>query len=593
MSDLVSKVINDDFIYILSNRNKIIEQLSKKNNLNKKIAILGGTSTQEISSFLELFLLDKGIKTNIYQGAYHQYYEESIFDNPALDKFNPDIIYIFLSFFDINPFPKINDTKTQVEEKFIKITSKIEEVIQSLKKKYQSQIIITNIPLPPYRSLGNLEQLVFYGKVNFVNRINQFIATLYDRENILIQDIEYLSSYMGLDSFYDLQQWNLFKFAQSQKATMQIAFNLSGLIASLYGKQKKLLITDLDNTLWGGVVGDDGVDKIKIGFDTPQGEIFALYQQYLKELYDRGIMLAVCSKNEKNIALEGLERDGNILNKNHFTAFIANWENKDINIKNIIEQISIGEDSAVFIDDNPVERTLVNNSLPLISVVEENNVYKFIRYLDKSCFFEPINISLDDLNRNKMYKDNYNRKQESIKFKNYEEYLDSLETELTIGIISSRQEERCCQLINKTNQFNLTNIRLNNSDFNKIVNSEEYLCLYGQVKDKFGDSGIVYVLICKKEGSFLHIKINLMSCRVLKRNIEFAMLDAIVNYSKKEGINFIIGQYVPTERNLLVKDYYSKSGFNIQKDSDQEKLFIIKVEDYLYKNNHLKVNSFL
>ena len=592
MNNLVSKVLSNDILYILSKRSKLIKELSLKQNLlNKKIAILSGTSSQEICNFLNLFLLDKNFKCDFYESEFGKIFEEAVFDNKALQEFKPDIIYLYFTFFDIREAPDLRDSNDEIEEKFNLFISRFNQIISSLKEKYCAQIIVANIPYPPYRKLGNLDSYSSNGTTCFVMRLNNYIAEYCSKEQVILHDLNYLSAQIGLDNYYDLKQWNMFRFAQSQKATMHISYNLSSLIASIFGKQKKLLITDLDNTLWGGVIGDDGVDKIHIGYDTPKGEIFSLFQEYIMSLYVRGVVLAICSKNDIENALLGLSRGENLLKKDDFAVIEANWDNKDSNIQHILNTLSLGADGAVFVDDNPIERDLVKKSLDSISIVDENNIYKFISYIDKAGFFEPISISKEDFKRNEMYKANIKRNIQKSTFANYNEYLKSLDTVLTIGFIGEKQKQRCCQLINKTNQFNLTGKRFSEAEFESFLINKDNISLYGKVTDKYGDSGLISVILATIDSNSAVIECNLMSCRVLKRNIEYGMMDCLVNICKARNIKEIIARYIKTDRNAMVKNLYSDFGFSVIVSSEEEILFKLRVNDYITKSYNLKIKG--
>ena len=327
---------------------------------------------------------------------------------------------------------------------------------------------------------------------HLINQLNlEFAKSAREITNLHINDINYLSSYVGLKNWLDKSLWYQAKYALSFDAIPDLAFDLSKIINSIFGRTKKCLILDLDNTCWGGVIGDDGLDAIHIGTETALAESYTSFQKYTKELKDRGITLAVCSKNDLQNAKEGFEHPDSILKLNDFTSFKANWEPKHQNILDIAKEINIGIDSLVFIDDNPVERDLVTSQISSISVPDVgSDVIDFIDYIDRNGYFEPITLSSDDINRNQYYEDNKKRTNERAVFKSYNEFLSSLEMTAEIKPFSSVYLDRIVQLTNKTNQFNLTTKRYTAGEIDNIANSDKYIKLYGKLSDKYGDNGL-------------------------------------------------------------------------------------------------------
>ena len=371
--------------------------------------------------------------------------------------------------------------------------------------------------------------------------------------------------------------------------------SIRNIIKAIFGKNKKALALDLDNTLWGGIVGDDGVENLEIGKETAEAMAYFEFQQYVKAHKDLGVLLTVCSKNEEENALAGLSHPEGVLRPDDFVAIKANWLPKDKNIVDTAEELNILSEAFVFVDDNPAEREIVREQLGGTAVPEIGEVTDYIRVLDRSGYFETVTLSEDDLKRNDMYRANAQRAKAQSRFADYHDYLLSLEMTAEIGDFSPLYLQRITQLTNKSNQFNLTTKRYTAEQMEAVYNSDEYIRLYGKLYDKFGDNGVVAVTIGKTDSEDkgrLDIELWLMSCRVLKRDMELAMLDSLVEQAKKRGIREIYGHYYPTAKNKMVAGLYESFGFEkISQDEDGNTAWRLLVEGYEDKNTVIKVKE--
>ena len=568
------------------------ELLNKKNLVEKNIAILGGSTTSEIKFLLELFLLDSGIKPNFYESEYNKYYEDALFGNDVLDKFNPDIVYIHTTNQNIIKYPELNNN---VDEIFTLINNEIERYksIWSSLSKYNCPIIQNNFDHTINRSLGNLDFYDIHGKTYFINQLNdKFSQEARAIKNLYINDINYLSSYIGLKNWFDKSLWHQAKYALSMGSIPELAFNISKIINSIFGKSEKCLVLDLDNTCWGGVIGDDGLGGISIGLETAIAESYTSFQKYVKELKQRGVILAVCSKNDFQNAKEGFKHPDSVLKFDDFISFKSNWDPKHQNILDIAKEVNIGVDSLVFIDDNPVERDLVSSQVPSASVPNVgNDVIHFIDHIDRNGYFEPISLLVDDINRNKYYEDNKKRSQEQSIFKSYDDFLVSLEMMAEIKSFSSIYLDRITQLTNKTNQFNLTTKRYTASEIENIVTSDEYIKIYGKLTDKYGDNGLIAISIGRIKENQCHIDLWLMSCRVIKRDMEFAMLDELVRQCKEKGVLEIIGYFYQSDKNNMVFDLYEKFGFALNDTNGEDTIWRLDISNYENKNKLIAIEN--
>ena len=581
-----------DMQYILTHKKKIKNELLEKNSfIEKNIAILGGSTTSEIKNILELFLLDYGIKPVFYESEFGKYYEDIMFENEELDNFKPDIIYIHTSNKNIINYPNILNSFDEVDLMLENEFKRFVSIWDKIYSKYNCVIIQNNFEYPSYRLLGNRDAYDKRGRVNYITRLNQMV---YDyaisHKNFYINDINYLSSSYGLDKWSNDLYWHMYKYALELPAIPYLSFNVAKIIKSIYGKNKKGLVLDLDNTLWGGIVGDDGCENIKVGPDNSEGQVFYEFHKYLKELKNMGVILNINSKNEYENALAGLNNPGSLLKKDDFIIVKANWNPKNINFEEIANELNIGTDSLVFIDDNPVERKIVTDYVDGSEAPDIISPENYIKVIDKMGYFEMTNFSEEDLRKSEMYKDNAKRSEMMSSFDNYDDYLKSLNMKAEINLFDKIYFERISQLSNKSNQFNLTTKRYSTSDIENIANSNDYIGLYGKLSDIFGDNGLISVVIGKKKDIELHVDLWIMSCRVLKRNMEYAMLDKLVNISKEEGIKKIIGYYYPTAKNKMVSDFYLSLGFKLlSEDSDGNKIYEYDISDYKNKNDIIEV----
>lgn len=554
-----------DADWIIKKKKSIKRELLRSNNgtfMEKRIAILGGSTTNDIKNILELFLLNYGIRPLFYESEYNQFYEDGMFPNPVLEEFSPDIIYIHTSNRNIVNYPVLTDTREEVQQKADAVLQKYEGLWEHIADTYHCPVIQNNFELPFYRLMGNKDASDYRGKVNFISRLNlAFGEYAQAHENFYIHDINYEAASYGLDKWSEPFYWHMYKYAMCVPAIPYVAFNLANIIKSIFGKNKKVLNLDLDNTLWGGIIGDDGADNIEIGQETSLGQTYAEFQDYIRQQKQLGVLLTVNSKNDEKNAVAGFERPDSVLKREDFVSFKANWEPKSHNLLVAAEELNLLPESFVFVDDNPAEREIIHQQIPGVATPDMGSVENYIQILDKNGFFEVTNFSEDDIRRNQMYQANEMRKQVQATYTDYGEYLASLEMKGTIGEFEPIYMSRISQLTNKSNQFNLTTRRYSQTEIEETASDPMNITLYGKLEDKFGDNGVVSVVIGKRKENTLHIDLWLMSCRVLKRDMEFAMMDELVEKCQSAGITKIVGYYYPTAKNGMVKDFYAMQGF--------------------------------
>jgi len=579
---------------LLLKRKNLRRQFSSAEGLHPiRIAVLGGSTTNEAVDLLEIFLLASGFQPTIHQSEYGRFYEDSVLDPGDLIAFAPDIVYVHTSCLNVQTLPPVDSSPGDLQSYIDAELERYKKIWQSIEQNLPAQIIQNNFELPPFAILGNKDVVVSGGATRFFLELNLAFARAAEANpRLLLQDVNSLSARMGLNQWFDWDRYFSYKILTTTEASAAIARSLTSIVRAIYGKSRKVLVLDLDNTLWGGVIGDDGVERIKIGRETPVAEAYTAFQEYCLSLQRRGVLLAVCSKNDEEIARQGFEHPDSVLKLYHFSCFKANWEPKHENILAIAQELNLGVDSFVFVDDNPAERAIVAGQIPGIAVPDiGSDVSRYAAILEEGRYFEPASVSREDLSRAESYQANAARAALEVKFANYGDYLDSLEMSAEIERFKPLYLERIAQLTNKTNQFNLTTRRYTLSELETISRDERHIGIYGKLSDRFGDNGLISIVLGRREDSVLHLDLWLMSCRVLKRDMELAMLDVLAEHAKAIGIRRLQGYYIPTKKNGMVAEHYEKLGFELYSADSETRasVWMLDISQYSPRNRHIKV----
>lgn len=559
------------------------ELLLQENLIPKKIALLSGSTIGQLKQVLEVFLLNQGIQPTFYEGAYNNYYEEAVFATDALIDFAPDIVYIHTSVRNIKEWPIASDDKDTVDAKLQGEVDKMLSVWNSLEKKLHCPIIQNNFEMLPYRVMGNMDCVHITGRQYFLEALNhRLIEEVQRRKDVFLNDLHYEAASFGVDKWFDNSSWYAFKYAFSPDAIPLVAFNISNIIKSYYGKNKKAVALDLDNTLWKGVIGDDGVEGIELGIETPEGMMYGEFQAYLKELKERGVLLTVNSKNEEGAEKAGLSHPSSVLSPEDITLAVCNWKPKSENMKFISSKLNLTTDSFVFVDDNPAEREEVSANSN-VAVLPIEDVSQMLCMLDHAGYFEVTNYSEEDRNRGNFYKENLEREQAETG--DYIGYLKGLMMKGEFACVHADNIDRVTQLINKTNQFNLTGLRLSKAEV-ETYKEPYHISICGTLYDKYGNNGLISVILGKKNQSReLYINVWIMSCRVFKRQMEYAMFDELVAQCKDQGVEKIIGRYIPTNKNMPVRGLYEELGFTLRQKNEIEEIWEYMIPDNYEKKN--------
>lgn len=439
----------------------------------------------------------------------------------------------------------------------------LQRTVSSLSAAGCARAIVATLPLPAW-NISSSEASLAGSSQSFVLRLNQLIADGARNGEWLMWDLAALSSRVGADCWFDIIRFHEAKLPFRFELGPLVADHLCRILAAISGKSCRALVLDLDDTLWGGVVGDDGVSGIRLGQNSAEGEAYLSFQRFLLNLRQRGIVLAVCSKNTDAIAREPFQHHPEMLLKEeHFAVFQANWLDKAANLRTIAATLGLGLESIAFADDNPAERARVRQDLPMVSVIELGSEPAFFpaRIAD-SGVFEHLQLNSDDRLRADSYRSRALGAAHAATASSYDDYLRSLKMTLSVSPFDAVGRSRIAQLINKSNQFNLTTRRYSETDVQRFEESpDEFLCWQARLDDTFGQHGVISVLIVRKMAKVWTIDTWLMSCRVLMRGVEDALMNLLIQDARDAGVEVVLGEYIPTPRNALVADLYGRLGF--------------------------------
>jgi FkbH-like protein len=512
---------------------------------------------------IELYLFGAGIAAEIYEADYGVFRQEILDPDSGLYRFGPKIVILITGWRDLSRVPRITDSAEQMHSL---CTSEIEDWLNlwsRLHDRLGCVIIQNNFDLPLWRVLGNHDRRHPGGMSGFISRLN---VAFQDQapSHVIMHDVEQLASLKGREAWSDPRFYYYGKLPCAPEFLPEYAYSLSTLIATQTGRSKKCLIVDLDNTLWGGIVGEEGPEGIRVGAGDPEAEAFSAFQKYVKALGDRGIILGVCSKNEESTARRAfIDRPEMVLKLDDFSCFLANWDDKPTNLRLIAERLNIGLDSMVFVDDDAVERALARELMPLVAVPEmPEDPAGYIQALEKHRYFEITGLADEDLKRVQYYRANAAREVASSSSTSLREFLSSLQMKAIVAPVGPATLERSAQLINKTNQFNLTGRRYSTSDVASIAENPAWITLTVSLADRFGDNGLISVALGRIDDESLVIDTWVMSCRVFKRTVEQFIMMRLFEEAKRRGLGKIRAEFVPTERNTAAGDVYERLGFN-------------------------------
>lgn len=572
----------------------MIDFLQLKKNLKKdysalksiRVSLLGDSATQFLTIGIRGYGYEQGLNLNIWEAEYNQI--EQQISNPHSELYDSDPDYVVIYISSEKLLQKYNCTKAADRDNFaLTQIQLIDDLVDTLQQRISSKIIMYNFVEINDFVFGNYGASVRFSFIYQLRMLNiKLMDSFSNRKGCFIADLSSIQNRLGRSTVFAAANYVNADMPLSLDAIPYVAKCTADIILAAEGRLHKCLILDLDNTLWGGIIGDDGPDKIQIGH-LGIGKAFTDLQHWIKKLKERGIIIAVCSKNDEKVAKEPfLHHPEMVLRLEDIAIFVANWDNKADNIRHIQKILNIGFDSMVFLDDNPFERNMVRMNIPEIYVPElPEDPSDYLEYLYGLNLFETVSFSAEDSERTKQYQIEAQRAQNREKFTNEDDYLQSLEMVSEVSQFNNFNTPRVAQLSQRSNQFNLTTIRYSESDIESIGKSSDYASFVFTLDDKYGENGIISLIILKKiSADSLYIETWIMSCRVLKRGMEYFSLNIVMEYAIKNGYKRLIGQYIPTAKNSLVKDHYRDLGF-----TEQDGKWILETEGYKAKKCYIKI----
>ncbi len=543
-----------------------------------KIAVLGNSSTQFLSLAIKGYAELEGIPVRVFDADYNQIDAQLIDTSSEVYGFGPDCILLYLSTEKI--YEEFLDLPIAERAGFAsRMMGRIEGWWNMIASNGHCRIIQPDLTEIEDNALGQYSLKVENSFIYQIRKLNFLLEermTL--RNDVYPVDLLSLQIRLGKHVYFDGSLYYNAKMDISLDALPYVAKAVIDVVKAMNGSIKKCVICDLDNTLWGGIIGDDGMGGIEIG-ELGRGHAFTDLQRYLKQLKECGIILAVCSKNNEDTAKEPFEKhEEMVLRLSDISVFVANWDDKASNIKLIQETLNIGMDSIVFLDDNPFERNLIRQMIPDIEVPElPEDPALYLEYLQEQNYFETVSFTGASSDRTAQYQAEFERKQAEKTFESIDDYLKSLEMKGGAKPFEEVRYARIAQLTQRSNQFNLRTVRYTEDEIARIASDDKYLTLYYTLEDKYGDHGLVSVVIMEKiSDKELFINTWLMSCRVLKRGMEEFIVNKIFETAKSGGFEKIKAEYIPTAKNKMVKDIYDTFGFTVTGEGKYE----MNVDDY-------------
>jgi FkbH-like protein len=529
-----------------------------------RLAVLGSSTLAHLHGAIRVAGLRRGIWIDSYENEFGQYLQELSDPSSALHEFQPTAILFAFDAYHVTAGLTSGLDEAGADAALTEIKERIRKTWRLARDTFLCPILQQTILPVHLPVLGNNEHRLPGSRAGFVTRLNAELRAMADAEGVDLVSLDSRVAADGISRWHDAALWHRSKQEVSPTAAPFYGELVVRLLAAKLGRSFKCLVLDLDNTVWGGVVGDDGLEGIVIGQGSPLGEAYVAFQDYARELSRRGIILAVCSKNDEANAVEPFDKHPEmVLKRADIACFIANWSDKASNIRAIAKDLNIGLDSLVFIDDNPFERNLVRQELPMVAVpeVDDDPTY-YPRAIADAGYFEGIAITDEDRERSGQYQGNRAREALKSSVTDLDSYLRGLEMQLIWRPFDKIGLQRTVQLINKSNQFNLTTRRYTEEDVLAVMDDPSAFGLQLRLTDRFGDNGVIAIIIgrLRDEGD-LYIDTWLMSCRVLGRQVEPTTLNLIAQEAARLGAKRLIGEFIPTKKNAMVKDHYQRLGF--------------------------------
>jgi FkbH-like protein len=497
-----------------------------------------------------------------------------------------DLIVILFSEFSFPDFSITEDNSTIQSRDLMDLSVEASRAMTMIREATATtpHVVIATVPCQNLAEFGHLDKSTTNSRSARVAEFNHWIQKSAKSLGAAVLDLEALSSIVGYENWIDKRLRNMAGYQLSPRVYPLLADHLVRLFSSMIGKSRRVLVLDLDNTLWGGILGDDGIEQIVVGIGDPIGEAYLEFQTYVKQLKQRGVVLAISSKNYSHRALEAIDQHPSMqLRTSDFAAILANWDDKAENIRKLSSMLNLGLSSFVFVDDSPIERERVRSAIPEVLVLEmPPDPVEYTRYLQGAGCFETVSLTSEDYLRAADYLAVKERDALQVVATSHDEFLESLQTVVGVSRFKSSDQNRIFQLVHKSNQFNLTTIRYSRQELIAMEDSQDVVGLSFRLSDRISDSGIISIVVLRVDSKkSLKIDTWLMSCRVLNRGVEEAVLDKIMQVAKSGGFEQVIGVYRQSEKNQMVEKVYPRLGFSqIGNDEPEQTTWVRDVATY-------------
>jgi FkbH-like protein len=583
----------EDLFYLARLRAKALKEAApgrEPRAAHLRLALLAGYTTHPLRELLVHVLDVEGIECELFSGEYDNYTSEILELESPLYRFEPNVVVILPSHRRCRYPGKLTDPAEEPRAQADEQVRTLLELCGVVRQRTGADVLLGNFVPPAHFDPGPFRARALGSEWAFRRYVNLELGLRAPRE-VHICDLDYLAARRGLVASRDDRAWFESKQLGAPDFLVDVARELAHLVVSLRKSPKKVLVLDLDNTLWGGVVGDDGLQGIEIGDTSPRGEAFKAFQHYILSLTERGILLAVCSKNDEEVAKEAFEKHPEmVLRMNHFAGFRANWNPKSDNIRALAEELNLGLDSFVFVDDNPAEIEIVRQFCPQVTnILLGPDPSTYVATLQDARLFEPTQMTKEDALRVEQYRVEADRRALLASSTDMESFLTSLEMIGRVHRLGDEDLPRATQLINKSNQFNLTTVRRSEVEVQALARSARHGCFTVRLEDRFGDHGLISVVLTEARGEDLLIDTWVMSCRVLKRGVEDVVVNEIAAIAREKGSKRVVGTYLPTAKNGMVRGLYPQMGFSLLEEAPDRCSFILDVTTFTERPHHIRI----
>ncbi len=545
-----------------------------------RVALLGSATLDLFAPQLELALLCRGFAPELSLAPYGSFMQELIDPGSRTAREQPRFALVVLTPRDVPEWPAPTADAVEAERVAERAARQLLGACEQFHARTGAELLLTNFHAPPARALGNVGARVPGDPSNFIQRLNVRLGDLVGA-GVQLVDVASLAAHHGVARWWDARLWYEAKQPFAHDLAPELARTAAALIAAALGASRKCVVLDLDDTLWGGVIGDVGLAGIELGEGSPRGEAFKAFQEYLRALRERGVLLGVCSKNEPaNARLPFESHPETVLRLSDFAAFQASWGPKSDALRAIAADLALGLDALVFVDDNPAEREQVRQALPEVAVIElPSDPAEYPRALEASRWLEVARLTDEDRARAGQYqiREELRTLEQTM---DLSDFLASLQMRATVAAVDAASLARVTQLINKTNQFNLTTRRLTSGEVSLLAADPGVFARGVRLADRFGDHGLIGVVIARRNGDAVHVLDWLMSCRVLKRGVERLLLNELAAWADAQGAKQLHGRFLPSGRNELVRGLFDELGFERVAEGETETAYRLDLCDF-------------